>query len=72
MLKHILTVSELRKRIERKLLRSNNSLESWHKAISQDIVDHPNINRLEHHLIKEQNLKDCHSNVNASHWASIL
>ncbi|RNA14082.1 hypothetical protein BpHYR1_039933 [Brachionus plicatilis] len=54
-------LSQLRRKIECKLPRSNNSLESWHKALAQDIVDHPNFNRLVHHLLKEQNLKDCHS-----------
>ncbi|CAF1121885.1 unnamed protein product [Brachionus calyciflorus] len=48
----------LRKRIQKGLPRSNNSLEAWHKSLSQDIGSHPNVNKLAKHLKNEQHLTD--------------
>jgi len=40
----------LQNRILNDLRRSNNSLEAWHQALSNDINSHPGINKLIHHL----------------------
>ncbi|CAF1124225.1 unnamed protein product [Brachionus calyciflorus] len=48
----------VRKRMEKNLPRSNNSVEAWHKAMSQDIPDHPNVNKLIDFLLKEQHLTE--------------
>ncbi|RNA16710.1 hypothetical protein BpHYR1_006807 [Brachionus plicatilis] len=48
----------LRKRIQKGLPRSNNSLEAWHKSLSRDVGSHPNVNKLAKHLKNEQHLTD--------------
>ena len=49
----------MQNRILNDLPRSNNSLEAWHQALSNDINSHPGINKLIHHFIKEQHLTEC-------------
>ena len=52
------------KRVLENLPRSNNSIESWHKAMSQDINSHPKINKFISHLIKEQHLMEiCYEQI---------
>ncbi|CAF0922766.1 unnamed protein product [Brachionus calyciflorus] len=46
------------KRVEKNLPRSNNSIEAWHKSLSQDIGSHPSVNKLAKHLKSEQHLTD--------------
>ncbi|RNA31545.1 hypothetical protein BpHYR1_018914 [Brachionus plicatilis] len=48
----------LRKRIQKGLPRSNNSLDTWHKSLSQDFGSHPNVNKLANYLKNEQHLTD--------------
>ncbi|RNA02870.1 hypothetical protein BpHYR1_049100 [Brachionus plicatilis] len=43
----------LRKRIQKGLPRSNNSLEAWHKSLSKDVGSHPDVNKLAKHLKNE-------------------
>ncbi|RNA20738.1 hypothetical protein BpHYR1_027277 [Brachionus plicatilis] len=38
-------------RVSENLPRSNNSIEAWHKAFSQDIYSHPETNRLINHFL---------------------
>ncbi|RNA27654.1 hypothetical protein BpHYR1_048974 [Brachionus plicatilis] len=44
--------------VSENLPRSNNSIEAWHKAFSQDIHSHPETNRLINHFLKEQHLME--------------